>query len=118
MAYEGFENEYNGTSRQVYMLGIFTYLAGHAFAPMILAPISENIGRYPVMIVSSFGNLVFFLGNTYATNVTTLIVTRGLQGMIGSTSNCMSGGFMADMFSVNKRGVVLSSYTLVFFSAR
>lgn len=116
MAYEGFHQEY-GTSRSIYMLGIFFYLAGHALTPMILAPISENIGRYPILMISSAGNLVLFLGNACATNITTLIVTRALQGVIGSTSNSMSGGFMADMFALEKRGVVLSCYTLVFFAA-
>ena len=116
MAYEGFDQEHK-SSHEVFMLGIFFYLLGHAFAPMVLAPISESIGRYPVMMVSSFGNLVLFFGNIYAPNVATLVVTRGLQGFIGSTSNCMSGGLMADMFSVDKRGIVLSCYTLIFFAA-
>jgi MFS family permease len=116
LAFEGFHEEY-GTSRPIYMLGMFFYLAGHAFAPMMLAPISENIGRYPVMMISSAGNLILFLGNSCATNVTTLIVTRALQGIIGSASNSMSGGFMADMFPAEKRGAVLSVYSLVFFGA-
>lgn len=116
LAYEGFQEEH-GTSRQVYMLGICFYLLGHAIAPMVLAPISEEIGRYPVMMVSSAGNLVLFLGNIYANNVATLVVTRGLQGVIGSTSFGMSGGFMADMYTPKQRGVVLSFYTLVYLSA-
>jgi MFS family permease len=116
LAYEGFSQEHE-TSRQVYMLGICFYLLGHAVAPMALAPISESIGRYPVMMVSSAGNLILFLGNIYAKNVTTLIVTRALQGAIGSASFGMSGGFMADMFTPKQRGVVLSFYTLVYLSA-
>ena len=116
IAFDGFREEHD-TSRQVYMPGICFYLLGHALAPMVLAPISEEIGRYPVMMVSSAGNLILFLGNIYANNVTTLIVTRGLQGIIGSTSFGMSGGFMADMFTPKQRGVVLSCYTLVYLSA-
>lgn len=116
MAYEGFRDEY-GTSREIYMLGITFFLLFHAFGPMALSPISETIGRFPVMIMSSGGNLILFLGNTCATNVTTLIVTRALQGIIGSSSNCMSGGFMADMFSPRNRGIVLSFYNLVYFGA-
>lgn len=118
LAYSGVNKDLGPVSYTTYEAGITVYLMGIAFAPMVLAPVSETFGRYPVMMVAAFGNLVLFLGQTLAQNVATIIVTRFLQGCVGSVGNSMSGGYFADMFNADQRGFVLSTYALCLFAAQ
>lgn len=66
----------------------------------------------------SISNLILFLGQTLAPNVPCIIITRLIQGCVGSVGNSMSGGYFADMFDANERGFVLSIYGLSIFMAQ
>ncbi|PWN91041.1 MFS general substrate transporter [Acaromyces ingoldii] len=117
-AYKGVNKDLGPYPYVAYESGITVYLLGIAFAPLLLAPVSESFGRWPVMMVSAFCNLVLFLGQTLAQNLETIVVTRFIQGCVGSVGNSMSGGYFADMFPADRRGIVLSLYALCLFAAQ
>ncbi|TKY87451.1 hypothetical protein EX895_003465 [Sporisorium graminicola] len=117
-AYSGVNRDFGGVNYVAYESGITVYLLGIAFAPMLLAPVSERFGRYPVMMAASFLNLILFLGQALAQNLETIVVTRFLQGCFGSVGNSMSGGYFADMFDAERRGHVLCLYALCLFAAQ
>ncbi|CDW97971.1 hypothetical protein [Sporisorium scitamineum] len=83
-AYSGVNRDFGGVNYVAYQSGITVYLIGIAFAPMLLAPVSERFGRYPVMMAASLLNLVLFLAQALAQNLETIVVTRFLQGCFGS----------------------------------
>lgn len=53
-AYKGVNKDLGPYPYVAYESGITVYLLGIAFAPLLLAPVSESFGRWPVMMVSAF----------------------------------------------------------------
>ena len=67
--------------------GITSYLVVAAFAPLIMAPFSEQFGRRGVLLISSVVFTLCFLPQALAPNVVLVIVFRGIQGAAASASN-------------------------------
>ena len=67
--------------------GITSSLVVWAFAPLILAPISEQFGRRGMMLISSIVFTLCFIPQALASNIVMVIVFRGLQGAAASSAN-------------------------------
>lgn len=67
--------------------GLTSYLVACAFAPLILAPISEQFGRRRMMLVSSAVFTLCFLPQALARNIVLVIFIRGVQGAAASAAN-------------------------------
>ncbi|KAH7000507.1 major facilitator superfamily domain-containing protein [Ilyonectria destructans] len=94
-----------------YNLGITLFVAGFGFAPMIMAPISENYGRYWVFVGAG---VVFFLG-TLGCAVTTsfagMLVSRLITGSGASIFATLTGGVIGDLFHQDQRNTPMALYS-------
>lgn len=80
---------------------------GEAAGPLIIAPLSETVGRWPVMNVA---NTLFVLATALAAvsqTTPTLIVSRALSGLF-VTSNVLSPAVVGDIFDPEHRGSPMS----------
>ncbi|CAO1639606.1 unnamed protein product [Sympodiomycopsis kandeliae] len=104
-----------GVSRSLVITGFAVYVIAWGPGPLVLAPLSDTIGRKPVYIVSSLLWTLFQVGCARATNITTMIVCRFFAGLFGCASITNGSGSIIDIFegvAVAKR---VASYSAILF---
>lgn len=104
--------EFGITSTVISQMSISIFLLGYAVAPLILAPLSEQFGRKPVIILTNMFFLAFNLGCGWSQNTAQLIAFRFLAGVGGSVPQSVGSGTLADMWSSEERGKAYSVYSL------
>lgn len=67
--------------------GTTSYLVLCAFAPLLLAPISEQFGRRGTLFISSIVLTLTYIPLALAQDITLVIVFRGIQGAAASAGN-------------------------------
>lgn len=75
-----------GVSSVVATLGLSMDVLGLAAGPMMLAPLSEYFGRYPVYIASYGMSLLFILGTALVHDLGGFLVLRFLTGLMSSVT--------------------------------
>jgi multidrug resistance protein len=98
-----------GVSEEVMSLGVALFMAGYAVGPLIFAPMAEVVGNLPVMVVALAGCGVFQIPLALARNVTTILVSRFLAGMLGSGGLAVGSGLLADIFGPITRGIAVGT---------
>ncbi|KAL7410593.1 major facilitator superfamily domain-containing protein [Mrakia frigida] len=93
-------------------LGIAVYAWAFGFAPLLLAPLSEEFGRSALYWVSCFFFAVFYIPVALAQNLETILVARVVQGIAGSTGSSLVGGTISDIWSTHERGLPMSLFAL------
>ncbi|KAI1109564.1 MFS transporter [Nemania sp. NC0429] len=84
---------------------------GEAAGPLLIAPLSEVFGRYPVM---NGATILFFLATTLAAtsqSTSLFICARALTGL-SVASNVLGPAIIGDMFPADQRGSALSLIAL------
>lgn len=90
-------------------LGVALFMAGYAVGPLIFAPMAEVVGNLPVMVVALAGCGIFQIPLALARNVTTILVSRFLAGMLGSGGLAVGSGLLADIFGPITRGIAVGT---------
>jgi MFS family permease len=93
-------------------LGFSVYTLGFAFAPLVTSSFSEEFGRFPFYIVSSFMFVLSEVMIALAPNVQAVIVARAIGGCFGSTGAILVAGTIADIWLPHQRGFPMSLYAL------
>ena len=88
---------------------VSAYLLGMAVFPMFLSPLSDAIGRLPVLIWSLVGFGVVSAACAIAPNIESFMALRLLQAAVGGTAMTATRAIMSDMY----RGDALSRATSV-----
>lgn len=96
--------DFDSTSHTVTSLSVSIYVLGYALGPLLFAPLSEVFGRLPIYIVTNVVFLAFVLACGFATNLSMFIVFRFINGAVGSASQALSGGTLADLVPREERG--------------
>lgn len=99
-----------GASTEVNILTVSLFVVGFACGPLLWAPVSEVLGRRPVLLVSY---AFFTLWNGVAAasqNIESLIIFRFLAGVFGSSPLTNSGGTISDMFNAKERGLATAYF--------
>lgn len=104
-----------GVSEEVIILTITVFVLGFGFGPLVFAPLSEEIGRYPVYAVTLAFAVIFIIPCAVAQNIGTLIVCRLIDGLAFSAPMTVIGGSLADMWTVDQRGVAMSIFSMAPF---
>ncbi|PRP83207.1 hypothetical protein PROFUN_09371 [Planoprotostelium fungivorum] len=91
------------------------FIVGFAFCPLLFAPMSEVYGRSPIYFVTFLLFGVFSIPIAVAQNIETVLISRFLQGCLGSTAATMVGGTLADIWHADERGAYMSIYTATAF---
>ncbi|TWU77472.1 hypothetical protein ED733_006981 [Metarhizium rileyi] len=99
------------TTRLVTLVGITTFCAGFALAPMALAPMSEIWGRFPVFIIAG---VVFVASQAVCavmTHVAGLLIARFLVGAGASVFSSVVGGVIADLWDKKERNTPMALFS-------
>ncbi|KAM5351563.1 hypothetical protein ACJ41O_004286 [Fusarium nematophilum] len=90
------------------------YMVGYVLGPLLFGPLSEYIGRRPVLIGTYLGYLVFILACAGAPNYAALLVFRLLCGINAAAPTTVIGGLYADIFDdPSTRGNAIALYMTV-----
>lgn len=101
-----------GVSEEVVILASVTcFVIGFGVGPLFFAPLSEEIGRQIVYLISGTLGVIFIIPCGLAHNIGTLIIGRLLDGIFFSAPICLIGGSLADFWEANERGVAMAIFS-------
>lgn len=90
------------------------YMVGYVLGPLLFGPMSEYVGRRPVLIGTLLGYLVFMLACSGAPNYPALLVFRLLCGINAAAPTAVITGLYADIFdNPSHRGTAMALYMTV-----
>ncbi|KAG8165675.1 hypothetical protein KVR01_004227 [Diaporthe batatas] len=90
------------------------FMVGYVIGPLVFAPLSEYIGRRPVLVGTFLGYLVFMLACSGAPNYPALLTFRLLCGINAAAPTSVLGGLYADIFDdPSIRGNAMALYMTV-----
>ncbi|EPS25419.1 hypothetical protein PDE_00352 [Penicillium oxalicum 114-2] len=99
----------SGNGQKVLPTAIF--LIGYCVGPLLWSPLSETIGRRPILVWTFSVFVLGTLGCALAPNWTTLLIFRLICGTMAAAPQTVSGGVYADMFSnMKSRGRAMALY--------
>lgn len=94
------EEEFN-VNRETALLAITLFVMGFGIGPMMFAPLSEVVGRWPVYTGTLGFAVIFFIPQALAKNIETLLVTRLICGISMSAPMTLVGGSLADLWYIS-----------------
>ncbi|KFH41021.1 putative MFS-type transporter-like protein [Hapsidospora chrysogenum ATCC 11550] len=100
-----------GSTHIVILVGISTFCVGFSLAPMVLAPVSEIWGRYPVFIVAGVVLVVFQAACALVTNAAGMLVCRFFVGAGASVFSSVVGGVLADLWDKEDRNTAMALFS-------
>jgi multidrug resistance protein len=100
-----------GVSEEVVILTVSLLVIGFGIGPLIFAPLSEEIGRYPIYVSTLGIAVLFIIPCAVAKNIGTLLVSRFLCGLFLSAPMCLIGGNLAEMWKTDERGMAMSVFS-------
>lgn len=90
--------EHFGVTERVQLILLNSlYMLGFVLGPLLFGPLSEYIGRRPVLIGTYLGYIVFILACSGAPNYAALLVFRLLAGINAAAPTTVIGGLYADI---------------------
>ncbi|KAF2013008.1 MFS transporter [Aaosphaeria arxii CBS 175.79] len=90
------------------------YMVGFAISPLFFGPLSEAIGRRPVLIGNYTLYTIFTLCCAVSWSYNALLVFRLLAGMSAAVPNAVIAGLYADIFAGHKeRGRAMAAFMVV-----
>ncbi|KAH7140366.1 major facilitator superfamily domain-containing protein [Dactylonectria estremocensis] len=104
--------DFGSTNSELGAFVMSVYVLGFAFGPMLLAPLSEMVGRVPVYHACNVFFLAFTVACAVAPSLNTLIVFRFLAGTFGAAPMTNGGGSIADMFRAEDRAGVMAVFSV------
>lgn len=104
--------KYNVQNPTITALTLVIFLLSFAFAPLILAPISEMYGRTWVYHIANLFSVGFNLGCAFSPSVGALIGFRFLAGISGAAPIALGPGSISDMFAEKDRASAMAIYTM------
>lgn len=104
--------EYFGVSEEVIILSSVTvFVLGFGFGPLIFAPLSEEVGRKPIYVVTLGMAVIFIVPCAVAKNIGTLLVCRLIDGVLFSAPMTLIGGSLADIWEGPERGAAMAVFS-------
>lgn len=79
----------------------------------MFGPLSEHIGRRPVLIVTYISYLIFTMACALSNRFSLLLLFRFLAGLVAAAPNAVVGGLFADIYDNHEeRGKVMAAFLL------
>ncbi|KAI1206469.1 MFS general substrate transporter [Annulohypoxylon truncatum] len=104
--------EFHSTSSTVATFLLSIYILGFAFGPLLVAPLSEIVGRQPLYVVGNIVFVLFTVGAALSNSIGMLMAFRLLMGLAGSIPITIGSGTIADIMPIEKRGRAMSLWSL------
>ncbi|KAI1848884.1 hypothetical protein JX266_005312 [Neoarthrinium moseri] len=99
------------SSKSASVLLVTIWELGEAAGPLLIAPLSEMYGRYPVINVCNIGFILTTVLAALCQNSALFIVARALTG-VAVASNVLNPAIVGDMFPPEQRGSAMSLIVL------
>ena len=113
-ALDALTEHFSVTSRFHLTLLNSLYMVGYVLGPLLFGPLSEYIGRRPVLIGTFCGYIVFMLACSGAPTFPALMVFRLLCGVSAAAPTTVISGLYADILNVpSHRGTAMAIYMTV-----
>ncbi len=106
------DTEFHNTSTILASLAVSIFVLGFALGPLVLSPLSEIYGRYPVLTTANVFFSLFQIGCALAPNLGALIVFRLLAGIGGSACLTIGAGVIGDMYETRYRGAATGIFSV------
>ncbi|KAF4454039.1 hypothetical protein F53441_3423 [Fusarium austroafricanum] len=100
-----------GASHTATLVGVTTFCAGFAIAPMALAPISEIWGRRPVFIFAGVVFVIFQAVCSVMPDLAGMLIARFFVGVGGSVFSSVVGGVIADLWEKEERNTPMALFS-------
>lgn len=94
------------------VLALSIYVLATAFSPLLIGPLSETIGRSPLLHASNVWFLAFNILCGFAPTGPALIIGRFLAGLGAGAIYPLAAGVIGDLWRAEQRGLSLSVYVL------
>ncbi|KAF3173381.1 hypothetical protein TWF225_009832 [Orbilia oligospora] len=108
----GMMRDFGIENKTIVVLGITTYLLGLAFAPLILAPLSEMYGRRRLYMICMAIFILLSIPLCLAKNITTIIAVRFLTACAGAVTLANGPGTLADIFKPEDRSTAFAVFAI------
>lgn len=108
--------EYFHVSQEVMTLAITAYVIGFCLGPMVFAPLSEHVGRWPTFCIALTAYTAFNLGCALCKNIGSLIIFRLLAGCFASAPLTNCAAVISDVWDANTRGTAIAIFALAPFA--
>ncbi|KAJ6180873.1 MFS multidrug transporter [Penicillium mononematosum] len=103
--------DFHESGDQQKVLPTAVFLIGYVIGPLLFSPLSETIGRKPVLLWSFTVFVLATLGCALAPNWSSLLVFRTICGLAGAAPQTVVGGIYADLFfDLRSRGRAMAMY--------
>ncbi|EGY18800.1 uncharacterized protein VDAG_08960 [Verticillium dahliae VdLs.17] len=88
------------------------YMLGYAVGPLLFGPLSEHIGRRPVILYAYAGYMLCTMACALSDRFALLLAFRFLTGFVASAPNATVGGLLADAHPAQaERGRAMAYFT-------
>lgn len=108
-------NEKFGVSTEVSTLSVSLMVMGFCVGPLVWAPLSEQIGRKPVYVISFGLYVIFNIPIAVAKNIGTVLVCRFLCGCFSSSALTIVGASICDIHDIT-RGFAIAVFSFCPYS--
>ena len=95
---------------------IAAYVLGFGGAQLLYGPLSDRLGRKPVLLVSLILFVIASIATTFATDFTTILIARLLQGIAAASSRVLAVSIVRDCYSGRQMARVMSLSFIVFLA--
>ena len=99
-------------SEEVATLTISLFVAGYCVGPLVWGPLSEQIGRRNVFIITFIFYTGFQVGCALSHNTASILIFRFLGGTFAAAPLSNSGALVSDIWDAGTRGEALAYVTL------
>ncbi|PKS06067.1 hypothetical protein jhhlp_007901 [Lomentospora prolificans] len=96
----------------VFNIGITMFVLGFGFTPMILAPVSENYGRYWVFVGAGIVFTLGTLGCALTDSLAGMLLARLITGCGASVFATLTAGVVSDVYHKQDRNTPMTLYAL------
>lgn len=88
-------------------------MLGYTIGPPMFGPLSEHIGRRPVLIATYISYLIFTMACALSNHFSLLLLFRFLAGLVAAAPNAVIGGLFADIYDNHEeRGKAMAAFLL------
>ncbi|KAF1989053.1 MFS general substrate transporter [Aulographum hederae CBS 113979] len=95
--------EFSTTTPLLGTIMITIFMLGFGLGPLLMGPLSEIHGRYPIVVGASWFFNAWLLGCSFSPSMAGLIVMRLLAGVGGSAVMVLAPAVVADLYPVDRR---------------
>ncbi|MGN0064856.1 MAG: multidrug effflux MFS transporter [Nocardioides sp.] len=103
-----------GASTQQMQLVVTTYLLAFAAMSLFHGPISDAVGRRPVIVVSVSLYVLACIGAAFSPNLAVLLVFRVLQGLFAGGATIVSRTIIRDLYEGDQAQRLMSRVAMIF----